>query len=246
MDHSFSVEIACSIGQNAAIIFQHLNFWVAKNEANNQNYHDGAYWTYNSIKAFKRLFPYMSAKQIRGALDKLEAEGLIAVAEYNEKPFDHTQWYSITEKGKSIMPKGQIDVPEKANRLCQKGNAIPDNKPDIYNTPYNPPQKKAENDDLQDVICQFNFSEQVQTAAEDWIAYKQERKEAYRPRGLKSLLTKVSSSVQKHGESAVVEIIADSMANGYQGIVWDKLDRRPNTQQRTAAQAMPQREAERW
>ena len=57
MQHSFDTEIANAYGISAAIIFNHLVFWIQKNEANNEHYHDGTYWTYNSRKAYKMLFP---------------------------------------------------------------------------------------------------------------------------------------------------------------------------------------------
>ena len=68
MQHSFDTEIANAYGISAAIIFNHLVFWIQKNEANNEHYHDGTYWTYNSRKAYKMLFPYMGERQIKSAV----------------------------------------------------------------------------------------------------------------------------------------------------------------------------------
>ena len=60
MQHSFDVEIAKEYGVLEAILLNNLWFWVEKNRANNVNYYDGYYWTFNSTKAFNELFPYAS------------------------------------------------------------------------------------------------------------------------------------------------------------------------------------------
>lgn len=136
MIHNFDTDIACKVGVNSAILLYHIEFWCEHNRANNIHYHDGYYWTYNSVKAFKELFPYMTEKSIRTALKKLIDEQYILVGEYNKKPYDHTSWYAVKHGEKSVKPlktlicqKGQNEVPKKANRFAQKGEPIPNNKP---------------------------------------------------------------------------------------------------------------------
>ena len=142
MIHNFDINIAEKYGINAAIILQNMYYWIEKNRANEKHFYDGYYWTYNSLKAFEELFPYMSNKQIRGALEKLEEEGIIVCGNYNNSTYDRTKWYAITEagyelfqEGKCIIPKGQMESSEKANGMSQKGKPIPNNKP--YNKPNN-------------------------------------------------------------------------------------------------------------
>jgi hypothetical protein len=125
--HSFDPVIAKQVGVNAAVIYQNILWWAEKNAANGKHGHDGLWWTYNSITAFEELFPYMTAKQIRTALTKLEDDGLVAVGCYNKSQYDRTKWYS------PICPTGQMDLPIEANGFDQKGRPIPvintDNKP---------------------------------------------------------------------------------------------------------------------
>jgi DNA-binding PadR family transcriptional regulator len=136
MYHSFDIDIATEYGVNEAILLNYLYFWISKNKANEDNCYDGKYWTYNSITALCELFPYMSRKKIRGALDRLEEKGIIEKGNYNKVTYDRTIWYALTEKGwalfqkgKCIVPKGQMDCSEKANGLSQKGKPIPVNIP---------------------------------------------------------------------------------------------------------------------
>ena len=131
MIHFFDTDIAKKYGVNAAVILQNLAYWCAHNEANGTNYHDGRYWTYNSQKAFEVLFPYLTAKQIRTAIDKLIENGLIITGNYNQYAYDRTLWYALTEKGKSICPVGQMEMPVRANGIALQGEPIPDRNTDI-------------------------------------------------------------------------------------------------------------------
>lgn len=57
----------------------------------------------------------------------------------------------------------------------------------------------------------------------DWFAYKTERKEAYKEQGMKSLLRQIENNQFTYGEKAVCDLIDDSMANGWKGIIFDRL-----------------------
>lgn len=128
--HQFDINIAKIYGVNCAVILQNLWFWIRKNEANEKNYHDGYYWTYNSTKAFKDLFPYLSQKQIETALKRLRDDGVIITGNYNAIKYDRTLWYAITEKGKSILLCGEMENPGGGNGNPGKGEPIPDKKAD--------------------------------------------------------------------------------------------------------------------
>lgn len=130
MQHSFDVELAQKYGLLEAIIFNNLNFWIAKNEANETNFHDGYYWTYNSVKAFSRLFPYVSERQIQYALKHLVDEGIIQTGRYNQMAYDRTLWYAFTDFGKSIMQNCKMEKLNLSNGNVDFVEPIPDNKPD--------------------------------------------------------------------------------------------------------------------
>lgn len=67
------------------------------------------------------------------------------------------------------------------------------------------------------------FSPALRAAVEDWLAYKRERREAYKPTGLKALLTQISSAASAHGDAAVIGVIRQSMSSGYKCITFDRL-----------------------
>lgn len=113
-------------GVTEAILIYHLEYWIKKNEANNKNFFDGRYWTYNSIKAWSELFPYLSEKKIRNALKHLENEGLILTGNYNTSAYDRTRWYAFSDMATSILLKGQMEIEKKSNQNSEKGEPIPD------------------------------------------------------------------------------------------------------------------------
>lgn len=126
MQHSFDVEIAEKYGVSEAILLQHLWFWIEKNKANEKNFYDGTYWTYNSTKAFVKLFPYMTQRQIQNALKKLKDKGIIKTGNYNKSAYDRTLWYAFTELGKSIMQKCKMENTNLSNGLHENVTPIPD------------------------------------------------------------------------------------------------------------------------
>ena len=136
--HFFDIHIAELYGVNCAVILQNIWHWIRKNEANGMNYYDGNYWTYNSTKAFKELFPYLSQKQIETALKKLRDEGILVTGNYNAVKYDRTLWYAITEKGKSILLTGEMENATKGNGNPTQGEPIPDINTDCKTTDNKP------------------------------------------------------------------------------------------------------------
>lgn len=66
----------------------------------------------------------------------------------------------------------------------------------------------------------------MQEKLHQWLAYKKERRESYKPTGLQALVTRIRSAADKYGDSAVCELIDNSMSSGYQGILFDRLGQR--------------------
>lgn len=131
MQHSFDVDIAKEYGVHCAIIMNHLEFWIAKNEANGQNFYEGRYWTFNSAEAFSKLFPYMSARQVNYALQKLRDAGILMTGNFNASAYDRTLWYAFTDFGISIIQNREIHFTKLSNENDGIVQPIPDINPDI-------------------------------------------------------------------------------------------------------------------
>ncbi len=72
------------------------------------------------------------------------------------------------------------------------------------------------------------FSEELNTAIEEWFAYKKEKKQTYTAIGKKQLLNRLKEMVGKHNETYVAEVIRYSMSQNWQGIYEPKLTENKN------------------
>lgn len=78
-------------------------------------------------------------------------------------------------------------------------------------------------DILNELLQEFDISDNLLESVNDWIGYKRERKFSYKERGMRTLLKTVSEKSKQYGDEAVKKAIDESISNGYQGIVWEKI-----------------------
>ena len=76
------------------------------------------------------------------------------------------------------------------------------------------------------IFCMDRHAE-LTAKVEEWIKYKMERKESYKEQGMKSLLRQIENNALTYGDQAVCDLIDDSMANGWKGIIFDRLKKAP-------------------
>ena len=67
------------------------------------------------------------------------------------------------------------------------------------------------------------FDGKLREAVDDWIAYKKEKRQNYKPTGLKTLFTQIQNNADQYGEDAVIKVIRDSMSSNYAGIMFDRI-----------------------
>ena len=87
------------------------------------------------------------------------------------------------------------------------------------------PKKKPEKASVTDQELMDRFGPYLSDAVKDWINYKKERRETYKPVGLRNLLSQVEHQADEHGKQAVVDVIRLSMSNGWKGIIWDRIQK---------------------
>lgn len=150
-EHHFNVEVAKIVGVEEAVLFHNICYWTELNEANENNFHDGDYWTYNSKSAFAELFPYWTERQIGRIIKNLLDYGLIKIGNFNAVKYDQTHWYAITEYGKSIILNGKSHCTKPSDGSNETVRPIPDIKPDIK------PIKKH-NDRQDNLICYGEYN----------------------------------------------------------------------------------------
>jgi hypothetical protein len=199
---SFSTEDATKYGVDGAIMLHHLRYWVAKNEANDKNFHDGSHWTYNSTSAFAALFPFWTARKIGRLLQKLEDDGIIRSGNFNNKRYDRTKWFTVS--GNTICQKGEMHSSNMVNAITKYVEPIPK-----YN------HTKTQN--TTKVILPFEEIEFL----EAWNMWKDERKQKkiskYTPRGEQGALHLLHEQSGKDLQEALA-MINNAIARGWQSI----------------------------
>ena len=106
-------------------------------------------------------------------------------------------------------------------------------KDSIY-TPLYPPTDEGETPKPKKAVNQFkqmihetDLSAEIKSKLEEWVDYKKDIKKPYKTeRGFKQLLTIVANYSLKFSDQDIVDVINFSMSNEYQGIVWDRLNKK--------------------
>lgn len=137
-----SPSLAQLVGLNESIILQQLHYWLGKNPKEM----DGRKWIYNTYDDWKEQFPFWSISTIRRVITTLENAGIIINANYNQRKFDKTKWYSIDyeklEKSKGVssasVQNEQTSCSDWTKELSNLNTPIPETTtettPDITTT----------------------------------------------------------------------------------------------------------------
>ena len=89
------------------------------------------------------------------------------------------------------------------------------------------PPKGGVKEKGEDPLSESGISEPLQDKVREWLQYKKERRESYRPTGMRSLITQVAKAEQSHGTLAVMEQIETAMSSGWKGMGLDRMRASP-------------------
>ena len=135
--------------------------------------------------------------------------------------------YAVYQDPKNYERDNELDNERTTNgqRKGREGSDINKNdKNDNNNIPPVSPLK-TQKAMLDECLCDKVLPLGVKVALEEWIQYKAERNERYKLSGMRSLVTRAINAAKEYGADKVVNVINDSMASGYKGIVWDRCAR---------------------
>ena len=220
MEHSFDINIAKKYGIQAAVLLKNIYFWIEKNRANETNFYDGYYWTYNSKKAFSELFPYMTERQIDYTLKKLIDEGIIITGNYNKMAYDRTLWYAITKKGYSILQNCEMEETKLLNGNNENVEPIPDINTNI-NTNNKPNKKVSKKESFDDLINNYTNNEELRQELKNHLATRKSKKATLTNRAIELSFKKLDELVKKipinEQEEAKIKIVQQSIERGWTG-----------------------------
>lgn len=229
-----SAEVAKECGVNASLLITNIYFWCEHNKTNNINYHKGRYWTYNSMKAFRQQFPYLTRRQIEVALKKLEDAGLIITGNFNKVAFDRTKWYTVSEKGITLLAvnnvtslevsnpqPGGLELTPSDNEISHQGGMrvhtdvtpIPDNKTDNKTDKKDKERKKDKQTGYDQIINELVSDNSVKAELYEYLKMRKMIKKPLTNRALQLLINKLRKLSTNADEA--VQILDQSIESNW-------------------------------
>lgn len=194
-----------------------------------------------------RLFRALMEYSINGERQELAGRESIAF-DFIADDIDRAN-ESYLEKCAENSRKGKLGGRPKKPKLFEKPTAfLESQKSQSKYKDETKDETKDKNTPQPPILSETDFGPELQAAFADWLAYKKEKRQGYKPTGLKSLVTQVNNKAAKYGESAVANLIRQCMAANWQGIIWDKLEENQHGCKRTAGgdAAGSGEEAKKW
>lgn len=124
-DYSFNLKIAILYGVDEAIFIHSLEYWISKNRANGRHFHDGRWWSYNSVKALEALFPFWSKRQLERIINSCKNKCLVHVGDYNTDRRMRTCWYALDDVILDIYGEYDCISPNSEMHSTKPGDAFP-------------------------------------------------------------------------------------------------------------------------
>ena len=132
-NHSFSVELACKVGIEGAVILQHFHFLQQEKSANEKKPIEGIF-VKRSVEALTKTYPYFTAKVLKRIISNLESDGHLFSRIQNDNSYDRSKSYTLSSEMLSffgidaksysvntIVPNGTIENTKQAKDIEPNG-----------------------------------------------------------------------------------------------------------------------------
>lgn len=121
--------------------------------------------------------------------------------------------------GKETLPGGGKETLH--NNIIYKDNNNIDNNIDSPK----PPKRTANN--MVIMVDNTELSDNLKNTIKEWMGYKKEIKKPYKSeRGFQQFINIVAKYSLTYSDDEIISVINKSMASGYQGVVWDWLEKK--------------------
>lgn len=221
----FNVGVAKCVGVEGAVMINNIQYWIIKNKANEKHFYNGKYWTYNTLDAFTKLFPFWSKRQIERILNNLKKDGYIEDGNFNKVGYDRTKWYTLTEKGwllisrngdisnLDISPNGEIENTKWGNGNHEMVTPIPNQKPKDKESKK---EEKPSRETYNGIISSYTENADLKDALIEFIKMRQSIKSPMTNRALKLLLTNLDKLAKD--DNTKINILDRSILNNWKGV----------------------------
>ena len=230
-EYHFNAELAQRHGVNGAIFLHAMAFWIAKNQANGRHFHEGRTWTYNTLEALAKLFPFWTRRQVERIVAKLKEDGVLLTGNFSQDKTDRTVWYALADSvlevygllAPSISPDGEM-------HFTKPGEPFPDsvkcNKETVTdqlnNTPLPPKggreaaqeEKKA----VRTLLTKYAGEDrELAQALDDLMEVRTAKKAVNSPRAIVTLLNILDKMADGSREQKL-QIVQQSVTNSWKSV----------------------------
>lgn len=158
-------ELAVVLGLNEALILQQVHYWIEINKKNNRNFHEGRYWTYNTIDEWHEEFPFWSNSTIKRTFKRLRDMNLIIVDNFNVYQMDRTLWYTINYEELEKMIKDEENN-SATDATLDKNDAMIGSKGDDNDIQNEPMERTNMNSPLPEITTKTSTEISTKTSTE--------------------------------------------------------------------------------
>jgi len=102
-------KLAVILGLNEALVLEQIHYWLEVNKKEKRNYHEGRYWTYNTLNEWQEEFPFWSISTIKRIFKKLRDMKILEVGNFNVYQMDRTLWYTINYEELDKLCQGELN-----------------------------------------------------------------------------------------------------------------------------------------
>lgn len=162
----------------------------------------------------------LTVNQVRTSLSKLKSTGEITVKSQSKFSVITVKNYCLYQ---DISQANHSQITDKPQTNHRQITTIEESKKVRREEIKKRVSKDTPKETPEDIISQYDFSEAMTIKIKEWLKYKSERRETYKSTGLTALLNRVSQKSGEYGENPVMALMDESMANGWRGIIWDRL-----------------------
>lgn len=129
----------------------------------------------------------------------------------------------VTSCDMSRDSHSDVIIQNKEDKEREKDKENKEKKTQTYNnTPVTQP--KSSETIFDELIREYNISDELGNKIREWTSYKDSREEGYVEQSLKPLLKKLETMERIHGADKCIELIDNAMMNGWKNIQWAHLE----------------------
>lgn len=176
----------------------------------------------------KAIISYQSGNEVEVDNPLLQAmlEMILAYMKKNDAAYEETcekrkAAGSLGGKSKAAKSKQEVALATKSKQsLANLADKDKEKDKDKDINIKNPKGLKREDA----IVDESDLSDSMKQVVKEWLQYKRERKDKLTEVGTQQLVGRIKNKVQAFGELPVADVIYLSMSQGWQGIIWDKID----------------------